>query len=75
MWDQEGRSQEVVLEQRHVFAEGAKEGKGLRDLVNVFKRAFGMEIPGKFRVISPQLMHGIYGVGETFGALTQILGF
>lgn len=38
-----------------------------------------MEIPGEFRVISPQLMYGIYGVGEALVAswktLTQILSF
>lgn len=41
--------------------------------------AFRTEIPGEFRVISPQLMYGIYGVGEALVAswktLTQIPSF
>lgn len=77
MWDQEGSSQRVVLKQRRVFAEVAKERKGLRGLVNVLRRAFGMEIPGKFRVISPQLMHGIYwgilkGINTDAGLLKNV---
>lgn len=43
------------------------------------RKTFGIEIPGKFSVISPQLMYGIHGVGETLVAswktLTQILSF